>query len=160
MRRTSHSIIKSTTNEMITPSSSLVLTFHMTTELGSVAPGLRRSARQNLGLNGRDVQLDKLGQVLTAPSHQAQKRFAPTDGLYLPDNALAPVQKKARRGKKVNLNSVSYFYYTDATSSQVYHHLPHRSHVTNYSQLLTPALDSLLRIHHPLLHLLFLLARL
>ena len=66
---------------MITPSSSLVLTFHMTTELGSVAPGLCRSACQNLGLNGRDVQLDKLGQVLTAPSHQAQKHFTPTDGL-------------------------------------------------------------------------------
>jgi len=76
----------------------------MATELGSVAfpmQGLRRSSRPGRGSNGRDVQLDRLGDVLTAPTHQAQKRFAPSDGLLLPDNALAPVPKRRRRNKKV-----------------------------------------------------------
>ncbi|KAF9786188.1 hypothetical protein BJ322DRAFT_1020281 [Thelephora terrestris] len=59
----------------------------------------RRSSRQGRGSNGRDVQLDKLGELLTAPTRQAKKRFAPSDGLSLPNNVLAPVQKKRRRKK-------------------------------------------------------------
>lgn len=76
----------------------------MVAELGSVAqstPTARRSNRRGRGLNGRDAQLDKLGTILTGPTHQVKKRFAPTDGLSLPDNALAPVPKKRRRTKQV-----------------------------------------------------------
>jgi len=73
----------------------------MTTELGSMALPTRRSSRTGRGSNGRDVQLDRLGNVLTAPTRQAKKRFAPSDGLSLPDNVLAPVPKKRRRNKKV-----------------------------------------------------------
>ena len=76
----------------------------MSAELGSVAqstPGARRSTRRGRGLNGRDVQLDKLGAILTEPTYQAKKRFAPTDGLSLPDNVLTPAPKKRRKSKKV-----------------------------------------------------------
>ena len=76
----------------------------MTAELGSVAEpttNARRSTRRGRGSNGRDAQLDKLGDVLTTPTYQAKKRFAPSDGLSLPDNVLAPVQKKRRKNRKV-----------------------------------------------------------
>jgi len=79
---------------------------------GSVVPptpGMRRSTRSGRGLNGRDAQLGRLGDVLVAPTRQAQKRFAPTDGLSLPDNVLAPVQKKRRRNKKVSSNILIYY---------------------------------------------------
>jgi len=56
----------------------------------------RRSNRANLGRNGRDVQLDRLGEQLVAPTRQRKKRFAPEDGLMLENNALAPVPKKRR----------------------------------------------------------------
>jgi hypothetical protein len=75
----------------------------MAAELGSAAqstPGTRRSNRHGRGLNGRDAQLDKLGSMLTEPTYQAKKHFAPTDGLSLPDNILAPAPKK-RKTKKV-----------------------------------------------------------
>ena len=79
----------------------------MATELGSVVPpmqGSRRSSRLGRGSNGRDVQLDKLGDILTAPVRKTRKRFAPTDGLVLPNNDLAPAPKRPRRNKKVPLN--------------------------------------------------------
>ena len=66
----------------------------------------RRSARRGRGLNGRDVQLDKLGDLLTAPTRQAKKRFAPSDGLSLPNNLLAPDPKRRRRSKKVFTNAL------------------------------------------------------
>ena len=59
-----------------------------------------RSSRRSHGSNGRDVQLDKLGDLLAAPTRQTKKRFAPDDGLSLPNNLLAPVQRK-RQKKKV-----------------------------------------------------------
>jgi hypothetical protein len=75
----------------------------MVMELGSVAPtqGARRSTRIGHGSGGRDVQLNRLGELLVAPTYQAKKCFAPTDGLSLPKNLLAPVQKKRCKGKKV-----------------------------------------------------------
>ena len=76
----------------------------MVTELGSMAPptpGARRSTRNSRGTGGRDVQLDKLGTMLVAPTRPPKKCFTPCDGLLLPANALTPVQKKARRSKKV-----------------------------------------------------------
>ena len=82
----------------------------MATELGSmVLPPTQahRSSHHGRGLNGRDVQLDKLGDLLTAPTRQATKRFAPSDDLSLPNNLLAPVPKKQRRNKKVS--QISYF---------------------------------------------------
>lgn len=76
----------------------------MAAELGSVAPAIpaaRRSTRSGRGSGGRDTQLDKLGSILVAPTRPPKKRFAPSDGLSLPENVLAPVQKKAHRSKKV-----------------------------------------------------------
>lgn len=75
----------------------------MAAELGSVASPTqgRRFSRPGRGKNGRNVQLDRLGDVLTAPTYRAQKCFAPSDSLSLPDNVLAPVQKKRRNNKKV-----------------------------------------------------------
>lgn len=78
----------------------------MVAELGSVAPTMpaaRRSTRSGRGSGGRDTQLDKLGSILVAPARQPKKRFAPSDGLLLPENVLAPVQKKTRRSKKVRM---------------------------------------------------------
>ena len=75
-----------------------------TVELGSMAaPPLqvRRSSRRGRGSNGRDVQLDMLGDVLSVPTRKAKKRFAPSNGLSLPDNLLAPVPKRRRKNKKV-----------------------------------------------------------
>ena len=74
----------------------------MATELGSMVLLLaHRSARRGRGSNGGDIQLEKLGNLLTAPTRPAKKRFAPSDGLSLPDNLLAPVQKKRQKNKKV-----------------------------------------------------------
>ena len=75
------------------------------TELGSMAPPPaqpHRSSHQGHGLNGQDVQLDNLGDILTAPTHQAKKQFAPSDGLSLPNNLLAPVQNKHRKKKVIH----------------------------------------------------------
>lgn len=65
----------------------------------TTAPAPRRSNRVNLGLNGRDVQLDLLGDKLVAPTRQKKRQFIPEDGLILDDNALAPAPKKKRRSK-------------------------------------------------------------
>ena len=80
----------------------------MVAELGSVAQpttGTRCSTRHGRGLNGRDAQLEKLGNVLTATTYKAKKRFAPSEGLSLPNNILAPVQKKRRKNRKVQTRS-------------------------------------------------------
>ena len=91
----------------------LVSSLHssMATELGSMAllPAQpRRSSRHGRGLNGRDVQLDRLGDVLAAPTHQAKKQFAPSDELSLPNNLLAPVPKKRRRKKVLQFSHFSH----------------------------------------------------
>ena len=59
----------------------------------------RRSNRANRSRNGRDVQLDQLGEQLIAPTHLAKRRFAPEDGLVLENNVLAPAPKKRRCSK-------------------------------------------------------------
>ena len=69
---------------------------------GSTAEtALRRSNRANRGLNGRDAQLDRLGEQLTAPTRPKKRQFVPEDGLVLEDNALAPAPKKCRAKPKV-----------------------------------------------------------
>jgi len=86
----------------------------MTTVPGSVVPlmeGVRRSSRPGRGSNGRNAQLDRLGDVLTAPARRVQKRFAPTDGLMLPNNVLAPAPKRRRRNKKVLSKTLSFLLY-------------------------------------------------
>lgn len=74
--------------------------FLMPKNSGSVAAAIsqaqRRSNRVNRGCNGRDVQLDRLGDQLTAPTRTAKKRFAPDDGIQLEVNARAPLPKKRR----------------------------------------------------------------
>ena len=83
----------------------------MAAELGSVVlpmPGARRSTRSGHSSNGWDTQLNRLGDILVAPTHQVQKRFAPSDGLSLPDNILAPVPKKRWQNKKVCSNILIY----------------------------------------------------
>jgi hypothetical protein len=83
-------------------------------ELGSMSLPLtrvRRSTRHGRGSNGRDVQLDKLGDILTAPTRQTKKRFAPADGLSLPNNLLAPVPKRRRKNKKVFASTLYLFFY-------------------------------------------------
>ena len=83
----------------------------MAVELGSVAlqtPGTRRSTRSGHGSNGRDAQLDRLGDMLVAPTRQAQKCFAPSDGLSLPNNVFAPVRKKCQQTKKVHSKILIY----------------------------------------------------
>ena len=55
---------------------------------------LRCSNRANRGLNGRDAQLDCLGEQLTALTRLKKCQFVPEDGLVLEDNALAPAPKK------------------------------------------------------------------
>ena len=71
---------------------------------GSVAATIsqaqRRSNRVNRGCNGRDIQLDRLGEQLTAPTRATKKRFAPDKGMQLEVNARAPLPKKRRT--KVN----------------------------------------------------------
>ena len=59
----------------------------------------RRSVRVNRGRNGRDAQLDRLGEQLAAPTCQKKRRFAPEEGLVLESNALAPAPKRRRRSK-------------------------------------------------------------
>ena len=59
-----------------------------------VAQMQRQSNRVNRGCNGCDVQLDRLGEQLVAPTRQKKRWFVPDDGLILENNALAPVQKK------------------------------------------------------------------
>ncbi|KAF9784420.1 hypothetical protein BJ322DRAFT_1109133 [Thelephora terrestris] len=67
---------------------------------GSMAePVPRRSNRANRGRNGRDVQLDRLGEQLAVSTRQNKRPFIPEDGLVLENNVLAPVPKK-RRSKK------------------------------------------------------------
>ena len=78
---------------------------------GSVATPIpqvqRRSNRANRGRNGRHVQLDRLGEQLTAPTRQKKRSFVPEDGLALQDNVLAPAPKKRR--SKVSDSHVHYF---------------------------------------------------
>ena len=62
---------------------------------------LRRSNRANRGLNGRDAQLNRLGEQLMAPTRSKKRQFVPEDGLVLEDNALAPAPKKRRSKAKV-----------------------------------------------------------
>jgi len=62
----------------------------------SVTQAQRRSNRVNRGCNGRDVQLDRLGEQLTTSTRQKKRRFAPEDGIALENNPLAPVPKKRR----------------------------------------------------------------
>ena len=69
----------------------------MSRDQGSMAElAPRRSARANRGHNGRDVQLDRLGEQLLAPTRQKKRPFIPEDGLVLKNNALAPAPKKRR----------------------------------------------------------------
>jgi hypothetical protein len=112
----------------------------------------RRSSRRGRGSNGRNVQLDKLGDVLTAPTRQAKKRFAPSDGLSLPNNLLAPVPKK-RRSNKV-LISIFVFNPMLMAARQRYHRPQHHSHAHNRFPTSIPVLDLLLH-NHPLLYLPF-----
>jgi hypothetical protein len=64
-----------------------------------VAQTERRSTCSNFGSNGRDVQLDRLGEQLVAPTRQKKRAFVAEDGLTLEDNPLAPVLKKKRCSK-------------------------------------------------------------
>ena len=103
-RYVSRIIIKYDSTQLVFPILVHSLLASMDAELGSVAQptqGVQRSTRHGRGSNGRDVQLDRLGDILTAPTRQAKKRFAPDDGLLLPDNILAPAPKKRRKSKKV-----------------------------------------------------------
>ena len=130
------------------------------TELGSMAPPpaqRRRSSRQGRGLNGRDVQLDNLGDILTAPTRQAKKRFAPSDGLSLPNNLLAPVPKKRQRKKVIHPYCPSSSMLM--ATRQHYHHPQHRRHVNNHFLTLILVLGSTLYNPHPLLYLLLLTPR-
>ena len=80
----------------------------MVAELGSVAQpttGTQRSTRHGHGLNSQDAQLDKLSDVLTAATYQAKKRLAPSEGLLLSNNVLAPVQKRRHKNRKVRTRS-------------------------------------------------------
>ena len=61
-----------------------------------VAETRRRSSRVNRGHNGRDVQLDRLGEQLVAPTRQKKRKFVPEDRLVLQNNVLAPTPKKQR----------------------------------------------------------------
>ena len=62
----------------------------------SVTQTQRRSDRANLGCNGRNVQLDRLGEQLVAPTCLKKRQFVPEDGLVLENNVLAPAPKKCR----------------------------------------------------------------
>ena len=79
-----------------------------------VALSQRRSARVNLGKNGRDVQLNWLGDQLAAPTRQKKRQFVPEGGLVLGNNALAPAKKK-RRSKVSFLLLFSNFPFTGLT---------------------------------------------
>jgi hypothetical protein len=56
----------------------------------------RRSNRINRSLNGRDIQLDRLGELLVTPTHQKKRAFVLEDGSILKNNVLAPVPQKRR----------------------------------------------------------------
>jgi hypothetical protein len=82
----------------------------------SVAPTQRRSKRVNRGCNGRDVQLNRLGERLVASTRQKKRSFAPEDGLILENNVLAPATKKKRRSKSSQVfcsSSLCSLYVTD-----------------------------------------------
>jgi hypothetical protein len=85
-------------------------------------PVPRRSNRANLGLNGRDVQLDQLGERLAASTRQKKRHFVPEDGLILEDNALAPVPKKKQRSRARTIPSSSSTsptdYFTEETTAR------------------------------------------
>ena len=68
----------------------------------------RRSTRTNRGHNGRDVQLDRLGEQLVAPTRQRRRRFVSEDGLILENNPLAPQPKK--RSSKVCFSQILSFF--------------------------------------------------
>jgi hypothetical protein len=78
-----------------------------------------RSNRINLGNNGRDVQLNRLGEQLTAATRQKKRRFAPEEGLTLEVNALAPATKKSRsKGRsKVCTAYLSHVFLTTLTTT-------------------------------------------
>ena len=75
----------------------------MVTELGSVAQSTPVAQRSTRCGRGRDAQLNKLSTLLMKPTYEAKKHFAPTNGLSLPDNALAPVPKRRRKTKEVRM---------------------------------------------------------
>lgn len=56
----------------------------------------RHSNRVNRGCNGRDSQLDRLGEQLIAPTRRKKRQFVPEEGLALANNALAPAPKRRR----------------------------------------------------------------
>ena len=71
----------------------------MAAELPSPPPdNLRRSTRSGRGTGGRDVQLDKLGDVLATPTRKRKAKFAPDDPT-LPVNPRTPQPKKKRQKK-------------------------------------------------------------
>ena len=80
----------------------------------SVAQTQRRSSHANCSCNGRDIQLDQLGQQLIAPTHQKKRRFVPEEGLTLENNALAPAPKK--RCAKVPFPPAPSSFFVDQTS--------------------------------------------
>ena len=97
----------------------------LTTEPGSVAlpPAQARcSSCCSCGLNGWDVQLDKLGDLLAAPTCQTKKHFTPGDELSLPNNLLTPVQKKHRGKKVLEFLFILYVNNPSMTIRQLYHH--------------------------------------
>ena len=59
-------------------------------------PAPCRSTRANRSLNGRDAQLDRLGDQLIALTCPKKRQFVPEDGLVIEVNKLAPVPKKCR----------------------------------------------------------------
>jgi hypothetical protein len=52
-------------------------------------------------LGGRDVQLDRLGNILTTSTNKTKKRFAPSDELSLPDNVLGSKKAKEQEGMNI-----------------------------------------------------------
>jgi hypothetical protein len=63
---------------------------------GQISHAQRCSNRANRGCNGRNAQLDRLGEQLTVSTRTAKKRFAPEEGTQLEVNARAPLPKKKR----------------------------------------------------------------
>jgi hypothetical protein len=93
---------------------------------------IRRSSRQGRGSNGRDAQLNLLGDILTSTTRQTKRRFAPSDGLSLPNNLLAPAPKRPRKKKKVLLFCLSTtLHHINEFSRQRYSHPRNRNHVNN-----------------------------
>lgn len=98
-----------------------------------------------------------LGDILTAPTRQAKKRFAPSDGLSLPNNLLAPVPKKRQRKKVIHPYCPSSSMLM--ATRQHYHHPQHRRHVNNHYLILILVLGFTLNDPHPLLYLILLTPR-